>query len=167
MRNVQEGKPTCPLEAWNRLSINPSLLNEQNKKKTALGSVIFRLPVPSNCKASTSASLPRNTFLATLLLFSHRSLSGPFLPWSFLCLLNPDAGAFAILIGGSDFRSVECDDWKLEAPGVKVVSERVYIAYCSSLIARRQEFIHEPTRIRRDYDTKALWQLAELTFSLL
>lgn len=82
-------------------------------------------------------------------------------------LLNPDAGALAILIAGSDFRSVERGDWKLEAPGAKVVLGKVYIAYFSSLITRRPEFIHEDTQIRRDYDTKALWQLGELAFLLV
>lgn len=54
----------------------PSRTNK--KKKTALGSVIFMFPVPSKHKASTSAILPDNTFIATRLLFSRPSLSGIF-----------------------------------------------------------------------------------------
>lgn len=72
-----------------------------------------------------------------------------------------------ILICGSDFRSVECDDWKLEAPGVREVLERVCVASSSSLIARRTEFIHETNRIRGDYNTgiiTASWQFGELIF---
>lgn len=55
--------PVCVpwrLETVNQ-STPPSLTNK-HEKKTALGSVFFLLPVWSNRKASTSASLPRYTF---------------------------------------------------------------------------------------------------------
>lgn len=74
------------------------------------------------------------------------------------------------LICGSDFRSVECDDWKLEAPGVREVLERVCVGSSSSHIARRTEFIHETNRIRGDYNTgiiTASWQFGELIFVLI
>lgn len=63
-----------------KLLINQPFPPENKKKKTALGSV---LPPSSFChlshpsaKASTSTKLPRNTIIASSLLFSHSSLSG-------------------------------------------------------------------------------------------
>lgn len=43
--------------------------------------------------------------------------------------VEPRSWSPEILISGSDFRSAECDDWKLEAPGVREVLERVCVAF--------------------------------------
>lgn len=143
--------------------INQPFPPEKNKKNSfglCPPPSSFCHPSHPSANPSTSINLPRNTIIATPLLFSHSSLSG-LLPWSFLCLLGPDAGEpQSLSVDQTSVQwSVTTGSWK--APGVKVVLGRVYVAYSSSLITRRHEFMCETNRIRRDYDATALSQSEE------
>lgn len=161
---------------WRHETVNQSTLpifkKEKQKKKNSFGlcpaPIIFLSPTPSKHKLFTRLGIHTSQPHIYPLLLSH-SVS-VFSPLELLVSVEPRSQGTAILISEADFRSVECDNWKFEAPGAKVVLDRVCVAYSLSLITRRTEFIHANNRIRGDCDTSiiaASWQFGGLTFSLI
>lgn len=135
-----------PRVPWRLETVNQSTLPTLKKKQLWALSYPHHLSVTCPIHAqnpSTSVNLPWNTIIAAPLQFSHSFPLRPSLPWSFLCLLNPDAGEpQSLSVDRTSVQSsVMTGSWK--APGVKVVLGRVYVACSSSFITRRHEFMCE------------------------
>lgn len=96
--------------------INQPFPPEKKNQLWALSSpIIFLSPIPSKRKTlHLHKPAQEHNPSEPAAVFPQFPLWPP-LPWSFLCLLGPDAGEPQSLSGGSDFRSAERGDWKLES----------------------------------------------------